>query len=729
MNPLHNLHLGWRRRLPLVLQSEAAECGLACLAMIAAHFGHPIEMTELRRRFGLSLQGITLRELISIAGELQLTSRPVRAELSEIAQLATPCILHWDLNHFVVLSKVESGHLLIHDPACGVRRLPISVVARHFTGVVLELSPAADFVRRPPPTPVKLRSFLSGLVGLKRTLAHLLILALALEVFAMVSPLFLQWVIDQALVTADRDLLMTLVIGFALLLLLQTAVSAMRGWMGIALAATLKVQARNNLFAHLVRLPTSFFEARYLGDVLSRFTSQDTLLQAITTELLETLLDGVMCGITLLIMFLFSPTLAMIVLGGAALYGLLRLATYMPLRQASMEAIVWAARRDSHFLETLRGISTVKLFNAQEDRRAHWLSLLVSGVNQELITQKLGLLFRTSNTLLFGALTILVVWLGARRVLDNAFSVGMLVAFLAYKDQFLGRLTQLVNKAVDLGVLRLHAERLSDIATTAAEAKVTTGWTPLYRQPIAIEARNLSFRYGAGTPWVLQDVSFRIAPGEAVAIVGPSGCGKSTLLKLLAGFLEPGDGTVLVNGEPLSHAGLEHYRAALGVVMQEDQLFAGSIADNICFFAERPDRERIERCAKMAAVHEEIIKMPMGYATLIGDMGTVLSGGQKQRVMLARALHREPSLLILDEATSHLDIERERAVNAAISATSVTRIIIAHRPETIRSAARVIMLDEGKVIRDEPQAAPDNVRLLRPVMIGFADPPNAAAGD
>jgi ATP-binding cassette subfamily B protein RaxB len=440
-------------------------------------------------------------------------------------------------------------------------------------------------------------------------------------------------------------------------------------------------------------LPAAYFEARHLGDVLSRFGSQETILQAITTDVVETILDGVFAGLTLAIMFLFAPGLAALVLAGTLLYGVLRWAFYIPLRQASMEGIVWSARRDSHFLETLRGIKTIKLFNGQQGRRALWLNLLVESVNRQLTTQNLRLIFKTINSLLIGLLAILVIWLGARRVLESQMSVGMLIAFIAYKDQFLERVSNLIDRGVDLTMLRLHGERLADIALTCPEPPDVVHLADETRRPVAIEVRNLRFRYGENEPWVLDGVSFRVEPGETVAVAGASGCGKTTLLKILASLLQPIQGEILMDGVPLAHLGIARWRSMIGVVMQDDQLFAGSIADNISFFADRPDAQRIEHCAKHAAVHKDILAMPMGYNTLIGDMGTVLSGGQKQRVLIARALYRQPSVLLLDEATSNLDVANERAVSAAICATRVTRIIVAHRPETIRAAERVIWLD------------------------------------
>jgi ATP-binding cassette, subfamily B, bacterial CvaB/MchF/RaxB len=705
MSGIEGLHFGWGRRLPVTLQSEAAECGLACLSMIASYHGHSFEPNALRRRFGFSLKGATLKDVIAVGDQIGLASRPLRLELEELHLLRTPCILHWDLNHFVVLKAVGRRHIIIHDPADGMRRLTPAEVSRHFTGVALELTPTGGFERAEAPPRVRIRALLGRITGIRRSLGQLLILALAIEIFALLSPLFLGLTVDQAIVSADRELLLTLAIAFGLLLLLQVAINALRGWMLITLGASLKVQARTNLFSHLVSLPASYFETRHVADVMSRFDSQEKILQALTTDLVVALLDGLMCVVTLVVMFILAPLLATVALVGAGLYGLLRWASYLPLRQASSEAIIWAARRDSHFLETLRGIKTIKLFNAQSDRRAYWLNLLVETVNRQLITQRLELLFRTANALLLGVLGILVVYLAAHMILANTFSIGLLIAFIAYKDLFVRRVSGLIDTLVDLRMLGLHAERLADIALTAPEETSVPRPAPSTQPPVQIEVRNLSFRYGPNDPWVLEYLNLRIDAGESVAIVGPSGCGKTTLLKLLAGLLQPTSGQILVNGEPMARLGPETWRTMIGVVMQDENLFAGSIAENISFFAADADADRIEDCARRAAVHDDIVAMPMGYGTLIGDMGTVLSGGQKQRVVLARALYRAPGLLLLDEATSHLDVANETAVNSALGDMALTRIVVAHRPETIRAAGRVIMLEQGQVAADERHEA------------------------
>ncbi len=699
MTALDGLQFGWKRRLPMILQTEAAECGLASLAMVAAYHQRAVDPGELRRRHGFSLKGATLKDVISVADRIGLASRPLRLDMDELAQLRLPCILHWDLNHFVVLQSVTRRGVVVHDPAQGIRRMAHAEMSRHFSGVALELAPTAAFQPAAAPPRISLRGLLGHITGLKRTLGHLMLLALVIEVFALLSPLFLSLTVDHAIVSADRGLLMVLAVAFGLLLLMQTAVSALRGWMLIALGAALKVQARSNLFSHLLQLPAGYFEARHVADVMSRFDSQDTILQALTQDLVLAILDGVMCALTLALMFVLAPGLAVVTLAGAVLYGLLRWVSYAPLRQASAESIIWSARRDSHFLESLRGIKTIKLMGGQADRRTHWQNLLVETVNRQIVTQRLNLLFKTANLLLLGLLTIGIVYLAARMILANSFSVGLLVAFLAYKDLFLRRISGLIDTLVEFRMLGLHSERLADIALTAPEPRREPGLVPV-PQAVGIELREVSFRYSPNDPLVLDAISFRIEPGEWASLVGPSGCGKSTLLKLLAGLTEPTSGTILVNGEPMRRLGAEHWRAMIGVVMQDDVLFAGSVGDNISFFAAQPDQDRIQTCARLAAVHDDIRAMPMGYGTLIGDMGTVLSGGQKQRVLLARALYRAPGMLLLDEATSHLDVKREAAVNTALAGLALTRIVVAHRPETIVASDRVISFEGGRIASD-----------------------------
>jgi len=351
-------------------------------------------------------------------------------------------------------------------------------------------------------------------------------------------------------------------------------------------------------------------------------------------------------------------------------------------------------------------VKAIKLFQRQDERRANWLTLLVDQVNADLRSQKLQLLYQTLNGLLFGIENLLIIWLGAKMVLDGDFSVGVLMAFNSYKGQFDGRVGSLIDKYFEVKMLQLQGERLADIVHTKPES--LEGAHALLDEPDlepTIEVSNLRFRYGEQEPYVLDGVNFRITSGESVAIVGASGCGKSTLMNVLLGILTATEGDVKVGGVKLQQIGIDTLRRMVGTVLQVDVLFAGSISDNISFFDPQADQAWVEECARLAAIEHEINAMPMRFNTLVGDMGTVLSGGQKQRILLARALYKRPGILFLDEATSHLDIAKEYEVNAAVRALNVTRIIIAHRPETIASANRVIVLDAGRVVQDESAQA------------------------
>lgn len=682
-----------------VIQSEAAECGLACLAMILAHHGRHIDLAVLRGQNGMSLKGATLQQLIDVAGRQGLLARPLRLELAEIDQLQLPCVLHWDLNHFVVLTGVSGKSLTVMDPATGLRKLAMNEVSNRFTGVALELRPGMDFKEEKPNPSVSFRQLAGSIGGLKRSLLHILLLSLALQVFTLISPLLTQGVIDHVLVSADTDLLTVLTVAFSLLLVLQIAIGLMRTWAGIHLSMHLGLQWNGNVLAHLLRLPVEFFEKRHLGDITSRMGSVGTIQNMITSSAVGVVLDGIMTITTLVVMLMYSPRLMLVSAIALLLYFGVRLATYRWFRQANEEKLVLSARLETHLLETLRGVSTIKLMGHERQRHAAWMNHAVDTQNQTVRIAKMDMIYETTSGLIFGVENIVVLAIGAHLVLGNTFSIGMLVAYLSYKGQFSSRIISLIDTFIGFKLLRLHGERLADIVLTPPEDIHRQESPPPADSRIVVDS--LSFRYAEGEPWVIDNCSFVIEPGESVAIIGSSGCGKTTLVKLMLGLLRPNSGSIRIGGLDLHQVGPHSVRPIIGSVMQDDQLFAGSVADNISFFDPDHDPARIEVAARLAAVHEEIVAMPMGYHSLIGDMGSSLSGGQKQRLILARALYRKPRLLFLDEATSHLDVIREQLVNTAIQQLDLTRIIVAHRPETINSADRVLVMENGRIAAEQ----------------------------
>jgi ATP-binding cassette subfamily B protein RaxB len=698
MTLAERLRSGWRRKLPILLQTEAAECGVACLAMIASYHGHAVDVATLRRRFAVSMRGATLAALMQVAGRLGLETRAVRVELEDLGRLRMPCILHWNFTHFVVLRRATRRGLTVHDPARGLRRVRHAEAATSVTGVALELWPSPRFAPRAPTAAVGLAELVGDVKGIPGALAQILLLAATLETFVLANPLLMQWVVDHALVGASEDLLTLLALGFGLLVLFEQATAALRGFVIMHFEATLNVQWQANVFAHLLRLPLPYFEKRHLGDIVSRFRSIDAIQRTVTTAFIEAIVDGAMSLLLLVVMLCYSTVLTGICLAATALYLALRSLAHSPMRDARGEQIAAAAKQDSHFIETARGVRAIKLFARGDERRGAWLALLVDQVNGGLRVQRLGLALRAGNGVLFGLENVLVVYLGAWLVLGEEFSTGMLLAFVAYQRQFAVRVSTLIDKIAEVRLLRLHCERLGDIVLTTPESDGGPGRLidAGVASGLAIRVRGLRYRYAEHEPYVLDGVDLDIAPGECVAIVGVSGCGKSTLLGVLLGLLAPTTGEVTIAGVPPRE--LFAARRSVAGVMQGDCLFAGSIADNISFFAADADQRRIEACARLAAIHADIAALPMAYNTLIGFMGSTLSAGQQQRILLARALYAGPGVLILDEATSHLDAEREAAIAAAVARLGMTRIIVAHRRETLAAADRVVRLEAGRVV-------------------------------
>ncbi|WP_150681292.1 peptidase domain-containing ABC transporter [Pandoraea pneumonica] len=697
MQSHQNIATGFRHRLPMIYQTEATECGLACMAMIASYHGLHVDLRLLRQAFPISLKGASLSQLIKISDRMELMSRAVRAEIEELPNVKLPCIVHWSFNHFVVLYEIGRSGFKIHDPAQGVRTVSASEFSDMFTGVVLELWPSLDFEGNTPPPQLKLRQLLGRVTGLKRSLGRILCLALTLEALSIASPLFLQWVVDNVLVTADHDLLVTLLLAFGAMLIVQQGVSAIRAWNLMHLSTTLGIQWKSNVFNHLIRLPIQFFEKRHVGDIVSRFGTVDSIQQTLTSSFLAAVLDGIVTIVTLAMMLVYSPALAMLAIGTMALYGAGRAVTYQSFRLASQDVIVRSARTQSHFLETVRGVKALQLFQKQDERRASWMALLVAQVNAGLRSQKMQLMYQQINGVLFGIEGLLIIFFGAKLVMSGQFSIGMLMAFNAFKGQFNSRVGGLIDNFYAVRMLQLQGERLADIVLHPVEESVERGEEFRRKLTGEITFDAVQYRYAHGEPTILDGIDLHVSSGESIVLAGPTGCGKTTLLNVLLGVLKPTRGRVLIDGVDLTEIGVHAFRQEIATVLQDDALFSGSIADNINFFGHQVDNDHMIACAIASGVHFEIMAMPMAYNTLVGDMGNVLSGGQKQRVLLARALYKRPSILILDEATCHLNIEKEREVLNNIRTMNITRITVAHRPETILAADRVVLLSRGKV--------------------------------
>ncbi|MDA5495296.1 peptidase domain-containing ABC transporter [Yersinia intermedia] len=690
------LNLAWRKKVPQILQTEASECGLASLAMVFCYFGLNTDLFNLRQQFGISARGATLNTLMNIAGSHKFKTRALSLDINEFSALKTPCILHWDLNHFVVLVAVRRNGIVIHDPALGRRVIGMHELSQHFTGIALELWPDSHFTSGTQQSRLQLRRLLANISGLKGALTKIFCLSLVIEAVSLLMPVGTQLVLDHVIQASDHHLLALICTGLLFFIVFRTAVAMLRSWITIVMDSLIDVQWKAGMFDHLMKLPLTYFEKRKLGDIQSRFGSLDTIRTTFTTSIVNSIIDCIMSVGVLVMMLFYGGWLVWVVLGFTAIYIIMRLVTYSHYRQASESLLVKEAKASSHFMETLYGIGTLKALGLLKNRSQFWLNLNIDTTNAGIRITRLNMLFGGVNAFIAACDQVIILWLGASLVINNQMTLGMFVAFNAYRGQFSERASNLIDMVLQLRMLSLHNERVTDIVLSEPEKEMPFRQLFPSSTPVSFSVCNLTYQYDSLSKPIINGFNLEIKPGESVAIVGPSGAGKTTLMKLMSGLLEPSAGRLLANGLDIHSIGINNYRQCIACILQDDKLFAGSIAENIACFESPLDIEWVMSCARHCNIHEDIMQMPMAYETLLGELGGSLSGGQKQRLLIARALYRRPGILFMDEATSHLDLVNEAHINASIAALSITRVIIAHRPSTIASTDRIISLGSTK---------------------------------
>ena len=692
-----NRPLFGRRRVPVVAASELNECGLACIAAISAYFDGEAGLKEIRELAVHSGRGETLLELRNLAERIGLSARGVKVGIDSLSQLALPAILHWDMNHFVVLERVTREGIVIMDPAAGRVAVPRDEVDRSFTGVALETRTSPEWRQRPgAPRKASLLGYLAPLSQWRSEIVLIVALSLLMEVLVLVIPLQMQLSIDRALYSADGRLIWVLAIGFTLIVLLQASLAVVRAWTMSVFSTRVGYELKDRFVRALHRKSARFFLRHHSADILSRSRSVDTIQSLVTAQLLQALLDAVMSIAIVIVMLVAVPALAAVVVGFAAL----NLAATAALRHAAVElsrrSLRIAAQADALFLENARAARAIKLFGKEPVRGHVWRNKFVELTNLSLADSRLTMYSEQAAQLTGGLGNVALIALGTYLVLDNAISLGTMLMFFLFRAFLVERLNRSVRYVMELRRVGSNAERIEEIMADEpgqADAEAKRAFAVPDGAGVRIEVRDVWFRYGNDSPWILKGVDFAVEPGESVAITGPSGSGKTTLLHLLVGLLEPTRGEVLVNGRDLRTISSADYARVIGVVMQDDILFQGTVADNVSFFDAPVDRERVVRAAQKANVAADIEAMPMQYQSLLAEAATDLSGGQKQRLFIARAIHHAPKVLFLDEATSHLDTASEALVSRAVKAMAITRILVAHRRETIATADRVLALD------------------------------------
>jgi ATP-binding cassette subfamily B protein RaxB len=696
-NPVEHLQYSSKKKMSLIRKNFADESGIACFAMIASYYDIAIDVSQLRSEKFKTSRRKSFKQLIALADKIGFNCNITKLDLDNIKQLKLPCILAWGEGNFVVLEEVRGKDVTIYDPEIGICDYSMSNMLEKFNGSVIELNPVTDYKHVIASPKASLSSFWTHMTGFKKTLMKIFHLSVLLQIFIIASPLYMQMVMDDVLVSNDYELLTILSVGFLLILLLQVICTALRSMIISIMGNQLSIQMSANLIRHLFKLPMDYFENRHLGDILSRISSLEQIRILLTTTIVESIVDGLIVIALLVVMSIYSAKLTLVVVGISLVYLVVRLYLFGRFREIEKRIITCQAEKETNLMESVRGIQSIKLFNQEIDRLNIFNNLNVKVSNYFIKGERLRINFVSWSELLYGLETITVTYMAAHLVMSGNFSIGMIFAFMAYRQQFSQKAVNLIDKLIEFKMISLHLERLGDISLTEQEAHLGTldEKTELGGR---LELKSISFRYPDNDDFTLKNVNIQIEKGESVAIIGPSGCGKSTLLKIMLGLLHPNSGEIIADNKSIYQIGLCNYRGQVASVMQNEQLMSGTIFENICFFDSHPDGDLIIECAEKSGIHDDILSLNGGYQSVIGDMGNSLSGGQLQRLILARALYSQPSILFLDEATSNLDISLENYINNSIKSLAMTRVFIAHRPQTIKSADRIFKFENGNFL-------------------------------
>lgn len=687
-----------RHRVPVLLQLSAVECGAACLAMVLSYYGRQTRVADCRACCGIGRDGVTARTIAEAARQQGLHVKVYSADLADFGYVCLPAIAHWDFNHFVVVERWSSKGVTIVDPASGRRQLTAAEFGAGFTGVVLTLEPGIHFeVRRATARPSWLTYLLTSLVQVPGALAQILGASLVLQALGLTLPIVTQVLVDRILPFHITDVMPMLGVGMALLVLTQLVTGYLRAMLLIYLQGRLDTRMMLGFVEHLLALPYQFFQQRTSGDLLMRLSSNTIIREMLTGQTVSIVLDGTFVLVSLTILLLREPVLGALALGIGLLQVALLLGSTRRARDLMQRDLAAQAASQSYLVEALKGIATLKAAGGEERALDHWSDLFVAELNLSLQRSQLSAVVETAMTGLRTLAPLLLMWVGALRVLDGSMSLGAMLALNTLAASFLTPLASLALSGQRLQLARAYVDRIADVmeAEPEQDAQEIPGAPRVQGR---IDVTGVSFRYDPHAPLNLRDISVRIEPGQKVALVGRTGSGKSTLAMLLLGLYAPTEGEVLYDGLPLQGMNYRTVRSQLGVVLQEPFLFAGSIRQNIAFNDPGLALDDVMAAARHAAIHDEIMRMPMGYETLVAEGGAALSGGQRQRLAIARALAHKPAILLLDEATSHLDALTERLIDERLSALSCTRIVIAHRLSTIRNADLILVLDDGAIV-------------------------------
>jgi ABC-type bacteriocin/lantibiotic exporter with double-glycine peptidase domain len=681
---------------------EGADCAAACLTMVLGHLGRDVTLDEARDAVGAGRGGASAYDLVTAAARFGARGRGVQLDLADLPLLPRGAILHWGFDHFVVFDRVTRGGVRVVDPAVGPRLIPMARFRERFTGVAVIVEAGEGF------TPRRLRahhvaSYLGRVLRHRGVVAQVLALSVLLQAFALAFPLMLGAVVDRVVPWRDVGLVGVLATGAAGLVIFQTLAVLLRGYLLIHLRTVLDVDLTFGFMERLADLPYTFFTSRPAGDLLARYESNRALRTALTSVTLSSLLDGVLVVSYLVFLLAVNWQLGVLVV----LLGLAQLAVFAgfrgPMRDLAAQELEASSRTQSHIVDMLSGFESLKALGAERRATERWSHLFVDEMNVAMDRGRVGSVAGALSAALSIGSPLAILLAGTVLVLRDDVSLGTMLTLNALAAGFLTPLSSLLATALQLQETRSHIARIEDVlqAPREQDPRAVRPAPPL-TGTIALD--EVTFRYARGDPPAVSGVTLAVAPGEKIAVVGRSGAGKSTLARLLVGLYAPETGRILYDGIDLQGLDLRSVRAQVGVVTQDARIFGTTVRANIALVDPGAPLDDVVAAARLAAIHEDIEALPLGYDTLLGDGGSTLSGGQRQRLALARALLRRPAILLLDEATSDLDNLTERIVADNLAGLRCTRIVIAHRLSTVIDADRIVVLERGVVVETGPHA-------------------------